>query len=317
LTIILLKTALSSCKSFIMRNRLFQIICLLLFSALFIYAASGKHGGSGGSYQLADSLIKVEKLNDKTILIRMGYDAVTAVSTQKGIFVIDAGISTGLAAKYRKIIEDEFPLNHIAYLINTHGHPDHTGGNGAFTGAVIIGHENCLYEISNQWKDPEKVRSSLNKIVNGYDRELSGLTPGTHEWIEVFCQRIRYQSAYNDALNNIPVAKPNLTFDDSLDVDMGDVRFNLIYFGKAHSESDILIHIPEKKILMVGDLFSQYGRPGFNTDNGENGERWIKVTKWLENRLTDIDIVVAGHGQVLTKEDLRLFIGHFKKKMAK
>jgi cyclase len=260
------------------------------------------------SARFPDSLIKVERLNNGTVLIRMGYDAITAIATQKGIVVIDAGISTGLTAKYRKIIENEFQGNDISYMINTHGHTDHTGGNSIFADAVIIGHEKCLYEISNQWKDPEKIKSALNKIVKDYDKELSALVPGTPEWIEVFCQKTRYQSAYNDALNNITVAKPNKTFSDILDIDVGDVTLNLIYFGKAHSESDIIIHIPQKKILMTGDLFSRYGRPSIPDINKQIDERWIKVTAWIEQRWSDIEIVITGHGQILSKEDLQSFI---------
>jgi cyclase len=262
--------------------------------------------------QLPESFIKVEKLNNGTVLIRMGYDAITAIETQKGIVVIDAGISTGLTEMYRKIIENEFQNNKIAYLINTHGHPDHTGGNTVFADAVIIGHENCQYEISNQWKNPDKVKSSLNKIVEDYDKELKSLVPGTTEWNDVFCQKTRYQYAWYDVLNGSHVTKPNKTFTDYLDVDMGDVKFNLIFFGKAHSESDIVIHIPEKKILMVGDLFSQYGRPGFS-NNVQHAERWIKVIEWIEYRLADIDIVIDGHGLIMSKDDLQSFINHIKK----
>jgi glyoxylase-like metal-dependent hydrolase (beta-lactamase superfamily II) len=243
----------------------------------------------------------------------MGYDAVTAIETQKGIVVIDAGISTGLTSKYRKIIENEFGQNNIAYLINTHGHPDHTGGNTVFADAVIIGHENCTDEISKQWQDTEKVKSSLKKIVTEYDKELQSLLPGTNEWNNVFCQKTRYQCAYNDVLRNCPVTKPNVTFYDSLDLDMGDVKFNLVYFGIAHSGSDIIVHIPEKNILMVGDLFSRYGRPGFNVNKNQNWERLVRVIKWIEKRLPDIDIIIDGHGQILSKDDLKAFINLMKK----
>jgi glyoxylase-like metal-dependent hydrolase (beta-lactamase superfamily II) len=317
LFIILLRIVFTSCKSIIVKYRLLAIICLFLFSTLCTYTRAGKPDSSGESYQLLDSLIKVKKLNDKIILIQMGYDAVIAISCQKGIVVIDAGISTGLTAKYRKIIEKVFQRNDFACLINTHGHPDHTGGNSVFTGAVIIGQENCLNEISNQRKNPEEVKSSLDKIVKDYDNELQTLTPRTNEWNRVYCQKTRYQYAYNDVLKNLPVSVPDFTFRDSLDIFMGNVTFNLIYFGKAHSESDIIVHIPENKILMVGDLFSKYGRPGFGEENRKYSERWIKVAKWIENRLNDIDIVVDGHGQVLSKEDVRLFISYVKLKAAK
>jgi glyoxylase-like metal-dependent hydrolase (beta-lactamase superfamily II) len=260
------------------------------------------------SNQKSDSLITIGKLTDKTILVRMGYDAVTAIATQRGIVVIDAGISTGLTAKYRKIIEKEFQRNDIKYLINTHGHTDHTGGNSVFADSFIIGHENCLTEISDQWKDPEKVRSSLLKIVNDYDRQLQKLVSGTDEWNDIFCQKMRYQYAYTDALNNSPVIKPNVTFDDYFDINMGDVNLNLIFFGKAHSASDIIVHIPEVKILMVGDLFSRYGKPGIKNENKQFAERWLKVIKWIDDRWVNIDIVIDGHGQIMSKEDLQSFI---------
>jgi cyclase len=240
-------------------------------------------------------------------LIRMGYDAVTALETQKGIVVIDAGISSGLTAKYRKIIEKEFHRNGIAYLIITHGHHDHTGGSSVLSGAKIIGQENCLYEISDQRKDPEKVKASMKKIVNDYDKELQSLAPGTNEWNGVFCQKTRYQYSYDDLLKNCPVNTPDITFKDSLNIDMGDAKFNLIYFGKAHSESDILVHIPEKRILMVGDLFSRYGRPGFNVTDKRYAERWIKSVEWIDHRWAEIDIVINGHGEILSKEDLLAF----------
>jgi len=58
--------------------------------------------------RLIDSLIIVKRINDETILLSFDSDAVTAINTQNGIVIIDAGISTGLTSKYRKIIENEF-----------------------------------------------------------------------------------------------------------------------------------------------------------------------------------------------------------------
>jgi glyoxylase-like metal-dependent hydrolase (beta-lactamase superfamily II) len=296
-------------KSLLKRQN--SIICLsgLLVLSSYTLFTSGRFifAQPESPVQTIDTFIKTEKLNDKTILVRMGYDAVTAIETQKGIVVIDAGISTGLTSKYRKIIENEFKQKNIAYLINTHGHPDHTGGNTVFADAVIIGHEYCADEISKQWQDTEKLKSALNKIVNDYDKELQTLVPGTNEWENVFCQKTRYQYAYNDVLSNCPVTKPSMTFNDSLDLDMGDVKFNLVHFGSAHSGSDIIVYIQEKKTLMVGDLFSRYGRPGFNENKIQNGERRVKVTKWIEKRLSDIDIIIDGHGQILSKDDLKAF----------
>ncbi|MBK7626278.1 MAG: MBL fold metallo-hydrolase [Bacteroidales bacterium] len=290
-----------------------NIILSALIITLSIAAGKPLAAQNNNSGFQADQFIKTKKINDKTLLIQMGYDAVTAISTQKGIVVFDAGISTGLTEKYRNIIEKEFQRNDFAYLINTHAHPDHTSGNSVFAGTIIVGHKNCQFEMQKQNKDPEKLKSSLLKIVNDYDRELNNLVPGTTDWNNVLCQRERYQSAYNDLLRNSIVTEPNLTFSDSLDLDLGDEILSLVYFGKAHSESDIIIHIPGKKILMTGDLFSKYGRASIPGENVQFAQDWMGAVDWIERRWSEIDIIISGHGDLLSKEDLLSFVNYVKR----
>jgi len=254
-----------------------------------------------------DSLIEIHKLNEQCLLINFGYDAVTAINTSKGIVVIDAGISSGLTARYRKIIENEFQRNDFAYVINTHGHPDHVGGNSVFIGSVIIGHSNCVEEIAGQWKNPDKVIERLSRIVDQNEVQLQANRQGTLEWNESYTQKIRYLCAYQDAINSVPVRQPDSTFSDSLHLDMGNVRLEMFYFGKFHSNSDILIYVPAMKILFIGDLFFKYGRPSLNDDLMTDSGRWKKSIQWLENRMCQIEYVLCGHGQMLTVNDLKDF----------
>ena len=144
----------------------FLILYLLLFTLYFCNAQNGSQFSS--SNKLIDSLITVNKINDKIILITFGADAITAINTKKGIVVIDAGISTGLTTKYRKIIEDKFQSTKYSYLLNTHGHLDHCGGNCVFSGAKIVGQENCINEITEQLKNPVMIMSKLKKITDEY-----------------------------------------------------------------------------------------------------------------------------------------------------
>ncbi|MBK6965214.1 MAG: MBL fold metallo-hydrolase [Bacteroidales bacterium] len=254
-----------------------------------------------------DSLIEIHKLNEQCSLINFGYDAITAINTSKGIVVIDAGISTGLTSRYRKIIENEFQGSNFACVINTHGHPDHVGGNSVFSESVIIGHSNCSEEIAGQWKNPEKVIKSLNSVVEGCEVKLKASEPGTQEWNENFTQKIRYLNAYNDARNMVPVRQPDSTFSDSLNLDMGNVRLEMFYFGKCHSTSDILIFLPGMKILFIGDLFFKYGRPSLNDNLMTDRDRWKKSAQWLENRMDHIEFIICGHGQMLSIDDLKDF----------
>lgn len=267
--------------------------------------------------QVIDSLITVKKITDKTILIKFDYDAVTAVTTTKGIVVIDAGISTELTAKYRQLIETQFPGQGFAYVIITHGHPDHYGGISIFKEATIIGHALCQAAMSAQINDSLKVQSHLLSIADQYEQELQTIKPGTTDWTEAFCQKERYLSAYLDARNHVPLLYPTLTFTDTLNLKVGELTFNVIYFGEAHSESDIVVHIPALKLLLVGDLFSNYGRPSIEDREKQDVDRWLKAISWMESRLPDIEVIVGGHGQVMTKSDLLSFCELIKKKSVK
>jgi glyoxylase-like metal-dependent hydrolase (beta-lactamase superfamily II) len=257
--------------------------------------------------QLTDSLIRKERLADQTILISFGGEAITAIETKKGIVVVDAGIGSGLTSRYRKLIEKEFNRNDFTTLILTHGHHDHYGGSGIFSDATIVAHENCIKAITNRWKEPDKVKANLLKIINEYDRAMDTLDKKSAEWIDNYELETRFQSAYDDIMNNRPAEMPDITFSDTLTLDMGDRTFHMIWFGEAHSDSDILIHVPELKILFTGDLFFKYGRPSMDDTMKIDPLRFAVVSEWINARREQIQIIVGGHGQILSKEDLLSF----------
>ncbi|MDP4222159.1 MAG: MBL fold metallo-hydrolase [Bacteroidota bacterium] len=267
--------------------------------------------------QKIDSLIEIQKISKQCILIKFGADALAAINTKKGIIVIDAGISSGLTARYRKIIENEFEGNDFTYVINSHGHPDHYGGNGIFVEARIIGHVNCLQEISEQLNNPGKRLKNLSNVVEDYDQQLKASESNTVEWKEIFTQKTRYLNAYNDAKNLVPVKQPDITFSDRLNIDMGDATLEMIYFGKCHSNSDILIYIPEMAILFTGDLFSKYGRPDINDTLMTDRERWHQAIQWIEKRMINIKTIIDGHGDILSVDDLMSFNNNILNKSLK
>jgi len=266
--------------------------------------------------QKIDSLINVHKLNDHAILVNFGYDAVSAINTEQGIVIIDAGISTGLTARYRKIIRDEFKHDDFAYVINTHGHHDHCRGNSIFENSKIVGHENSLEEISQLWSNPERIIFNLSNTVKDYEQQLQRSVPDSKEWNDLFTQKIRYLNAYYDAKNYIPVKLPDITFSDSLKLDFGNITLEMIYFGKFHSDSDILIYIPQIKVIFTGDLFSEYGRPGSNDTLMIDKEKWKRAVAWTESRMINIDKVIDGHGQILSTSDLKQFNNNIINKCA-
>jgi glyoxylase-like metal-dependent hydrolase (beta-lactamase superfamily II) len=283
------------------------VITFLISLCVFSYSGCNHQGITKSESQKIDSLIEIQKINEQCILIKFGADAITAINTKDGIVLVDAGISSGLTARYRKIIEHEFQRKDFALLINTHGHPDHTGGNSSFPESGIIGHVNCLNEMNEQWNNREKSLKNLSKIVEDYELQLKTSEPDTREWNEILTQKIRYQYAYLDAKSMIPCKLPDITFSDTMNIDMKDITIEMIYFGNSHSHSDILIYVPEMAILLIGDLFSKYGRLSFDNKLIADNERWQLAIHWIEKRMANIKIIIGGHGDILSLDDLKSF----------
>lgn len=257
--------------------------------------------------QQIETLIKVQKVNDQTVMVNFGFDAVTAIKTTHGIVVVDAGISTVLTDKYKKTIENVFHQNDFVYVINTHAHHDHIAGNGIFSKAKVVGHENFRNDISERWTNPEKSMINLRKIVEDYEKQLQQAIPNTGEWNDIFTQKIRYISALWDAENHVSVKLPDITFSDSMKIELGDTNIEMIYFGKFHSNSDILIYVPEIRVLFIGDLFSKYGRPGISNSLITDEIRWMQAIEWIKKRINNIETIIDGHGQILSIDDVKLF----------
>ena len=280
----------------------------LMVLPLFLYSCQLHNPSQADKTEaIIDSLIRVNRVNEKTLMVSFGSDAITAITTKKGVVVIDAGISTYLTQTFRTKIEEAFNSNNFLYVINTHAHHDHTGGNSVFPEAEIIGQVNGLKETEEQGNHPEKTKQRIQKIANDYDAKLQDCPKYSKEWIENFEQKTRYQKSYNDIANAIPVRKATFTFSDSLILDAGNVHFEMYYFGKCHSNSDILIYVPELKLLFTGDLMLPYGKPSINDKTMADKERWEMAVRWIQKRIPGINKVIGGHGQMLSVDDLLLF----------
>jgi len=260
-----------------------------------------------------DLLIKLQNVNNRTVLVKFGYDAITAIKTTKGIVIVDSGISTSLTNRYKRLIEKEFNQKNFIYVINTHGHHDHIRGNSIFPHAKIIGHKNWKNDAT-EMENTDSTLKRIGRIVKEYDQQLQQINPDTHEWEDNFTQKIRYSNAYLDISKNIPFKHPDIEFIDSLNLKCGDVTFEMIFFGRFHSNSDILIYAPGIRTLFVGDLFSKYGRPGMSKSLIPDVNRWMHVLQWIRKRTNNIGTIIDGHGQILSIDDIKLFTDKLQSK---
>jgi len=244
-----------------------------------------------------DQFTKVERLSERVLIVSNGVtdmDRVTAIATKKGIVVIDAGTNAPRTVRYRAIIEKEFKRNDFVYLINTHSHQDHTFGNRAFKGAVVIGHEKIKEELTNNVKENYYTKT-FSDAIKQWQAQLKEAEENSNRWKQLRIYLYEGPEILSTIADNFRIPIPDISFNDEMELDMGDMTFKLKYFGEAHTQSDILVYVPEEKLLFVGDLFNYPGDVNFRFFGKGNSENWIKALEKILVPENDIEHVVNAH----------------------
>ncbi|NJO91602.1 MAG: MBL fold metallo-hydrolase [Chloroflexia bacterium] len=252
--------------------------------------------------------INYYKLSERVLVVRTGDiypDQVVAISTKEGIVIIDAGISPTLSAMYRKIIEKEFPNKRIKYVINTHHHFDHTNGNQVFTDATIIAHKNCSKQMEQFAKNvPGFMKSRKERYKRRWEIAQSLDTAS------LLYKRLRDLSftsemMCNDLEINYKLTMPNLTFNDKLNLRLGDICLEIYYFGKGfHTDNDIVIYIPEEELVFTGDLLQTYETNTYVTSEC-NFVKAIEVLNQITEPENKIKHIVTIHDGLLPSKRLK------------
>jgi cyclase len=143
-------------------------------------------------------------------------------------------------------------------LINTHHHGDHTHGNYLTYPATIIGHENARTAM-------------IGTGIQHYEGVFESPDWGT-----------------------LNLAPPTVTFSDHVNVWAGDLKLELHYIGtSAHTNNDVVIWIPERKVLYTGDLVFNGGTPFVVMGSLAGARRSLQRLREF-----DAEVVVPGHGPV-------------------
>ena len=228
---------------------------------------------------------------------------VTAIAGSKGLVIIDTQRSPAMVRIVLQQIEKEFRRNDILYVVNTHGHADHCGGNQIFPDSIIVGHQNCL-EFMRQYpaNAPQALwyaRNNLQELKKQID-ELDKKSPDAEKIRADYNNR---KMLLADLEKNYRITPPGVTFRDSLDLNSGDLILKLWYAGNAHTTSDIFIYVPEEKLVFVGDLFNSGTRIGFPVNQITDVPPILSVMDKITSQPAGIEYLITGHSEILTKED--------------
>jgi cyclase len=197
-----------------------------------------------------------------------------------GLLVIDATMVASMAQAFidqiRRVSDQPF-----RHLINTHSHPDHTGGNRLFPGAEIIAHRLCREEMERQAVPPSGGESRPGLMAS------MPRTPAMQRMFDMVA---------NDPDRHIPL--PTVTYEDKLTLRYGETEVQLLYYGPAHTFGDTLVYFPQSKVLFAGDIAFFYAMP---LVAGKVGG-WLEVIDRVKE--LELELIVPGHGPVGGKQEL-------------
>lgn len=257
--------------------------------------------------------MEIVRLSPTMIVVQEGRGRTFALNSARGIVVIDTSATLARMRQAKEMIEAEFRRSDYACVINTHDHFEHIGGNGIFGSAIpIIAHDGFR---DGRKEDDPRLQAACVKIEQDLGREeerLASLAGDSPEFRSTSA-KVAELRTFVDTIR-AGVVGPAITFSDRLTLDLGDRTVRLIYFGKGHSHSDILVHIPEEKVLLTGGACS-LGKlpPPFQAWPGTmEVARWIAVLSEFVDSEAELKHIIPGHAPHLTHADLKFIRDYYR-----
>ncbi|HYJ41211.1 MAG TPA: MBL fold metallo-hydrolase [Steroidobacteraceae bacterium] len=157
----------------------------------------------------------------------------------------------------------------VQFVINTHLHGDHTGGNDAFgkAGAVIIAHENVRKFLGS-----DQVNPSTNAPIPARARE----------------------------------ALPVITFADTATLHFNDDDLQFMHLPNAHTATDIVVRFRKANVLHMGDCFTG-GFPFIDGNTGGTLDGLIRAHEKVLATVDDNTKIIRGHGPLGNKAELQAY----------
>jgi len=191
----------------------------------------------------------------------------TVVITNDGVVVLDFHIDNAdqTLAGIRKLTDKK-----VKYLITSHSAGDHASGSWHFRedNPVWIATKNQIHDLQMQ-------------ELKGFNERKNSSDP-------------RY-AAYKKAEQG----QPDLGFDGAMTLYFGGLTFVITAEGRGHSSGDLTVYIPQKRVMLMGDLLDTEIHPG----QGESGEifysnvqGWINILDNIMRRNLAVETYIPGHG---------------------
>ncbi len=212
--------------------------------------------------------IKTEKLSETTyMLVGAGGNIGLSVGDD-AVFVIDDQFAP-LAPKIKAAIARITPKP-VKFVLNTHFHFDHTGGNEAFgkDGALIVAHDNVRKRMS---------RDQLISFVTS-----SAPQPASPK-----------------------VALPVITVAGEITFHINGEEVHAFHVPRAHTDGDLIVHFRKSDVVHMGDVFFNGTYPFIDVSSGGSADGVVAAFDRVLALATEQTKIIPGHGPLSTRAELQ------------
>jgi len=215
--------------------------------------------------------IKVTKVSGNIYMLEGAGGNIAASVGEDGIVIVDdqyAPLADKIAAALKGIGATDKP---VRFVINTHYHGDHTGGNAPFAakGSTVIAQDNVRKRMETGGKAGIGTAMSMDQ-----------------------------KAAPKDAL-------PIITFDQDVTVHLNGEDIRALHFPGGHTDGDAIVFFPKANVVHMGDDFVRYGYPFIDVNAGGSVQGMIAACDKVASLLPDDVKVIPGHGQISNLGDVR------------
>ena len=212
--------------------------------------------------------IQATKLTDTLYMLAGAGGNIGVSAGEDAVFVIDdqyAPLSEKITAAIAKLTPKP-----VKFIVNTHWHGDHTGGNENFgkAGALIVAHDNV------------RKRMSVEQFIEAFNMR----TPPAP-----------------------PVALPVVTFAQGVNFHLNGDEIRVMHVANAHTDGDAIVHFVKNDVIHMGDTYFNGMYPFIDSATGGSVEGTIAAVDKGLAMAGDATKIIPGHGPLSNKAELKAY----------
>ncbi len=235
-----------------------------------VLAAAAVMSASPAESQLPppDTSVRAEKLAEGLhVLFGNGGNMALSIGTD-ATFLVDDQYAP-MTPSIQKTVAD-LGAPPVKFVLNTHWHGDHTGGNENLgkAGAVIVAH------------DKVRERMSVPQVIEFLHRSVPA-SPAA--------------------------ALPVITFNDTATFHLNGDEIRAVHVPRAHTDGDVLVHFRKANVIHAGDTFFNGSYPFIDVDSGGSVAGLIACVDRIIGLADDQTKIIPGHGPVASRSDAKAY----------